>query len=62
MSNILSPFAGLAAYLLEKITNPVIKKKLKGEAENICVLLLQGIGNTILFLPALEALHNKFPK
>lgn len=66
MAKILPPFTGLLAYALEKATNLFIKKEFSASnannVKNIAVVLLQGIGNTILFLPALEALQKNFPQ
>src|SRR3990167_3449116 len=47
---------------LEGITDPFIKKPFKERyIKNICVVLLQGIGNAVLFTPALIALKKEFP-
>ena len=63
MINITSPFTGALAYALEKATNPFIKRIFNSRKINsIAVVLLQGIGNNVMFLPALLALQERFPQ
>ena len=63
MKKLFYPFTGLLAYALEKASNPFVKKKINiSKVKNIAVVLLQGIGNTVLFLPALDAIEKNFPK
>ncbi len=63
MLKLISPITGALAYALEKVTNPFIKRKFyAGKVNNIAVVLLQGIGNNVMFLPALLALQKKFPQ
>ena len=63
MKKLLYPFTGMLAYALEKISNPFVKKEINTDkVKNIAVVLLQGIGNTVLFLPALDAIEKNFPE
>ena len=63
MKKLFYPFTGMIAYALEKISNPFVKKEINiNKVKNIAVVLLQGIGNTVLFLPALDALEKNFPR
>ena len=63
MEKLFYPFTGMLAYALEKISNPFVKKEINiNKVKNIAVVLLQGIGNTILFLPALDAIEKNFPR
>lgn len=62
MKKFFEPFTGLLAYVLEKLSNPFIKKEIRiSKVKNIAIVLLQGIGNTVLFLPALDAIEKNFP-
>lgn len=63
MKKLFYPFTGMLAYALEKISNPFVKREINiNEVKNIAVVLLQGIGNTVLFLPALDMIEKNFPR